>query len=43
MADENHVALLNVGFGRLAIAADDIFAAIGKGHGLSVSVGNAQC
>ena len=43
VANENHVALLDLGFRRFAIAANDIFAAIGKGHGLSVSVGNAQC
>ena len=30
VADKDHFALLNIGFGCLAVTADDIFVAIGK-------------
>ena len=42
MAYKDHIALLDLGLRCLAVAADDIFAAICKGHRLSAPVGNVK-
>ena len=42
MTDKDHFAGLDFGFWRFAVAADNEFAAIGKGHRLARLVRDAQ-